>query len=380
MPYSRPTLDALKQQSQGDLQAALPGADALLRYANLKILAFMLAGLVNGNYGYLDYIALQATPFTATDVFLEAWAALKSVTRKPATAATGAPTFTGTTNAVVPAGTTVLRNDGFAFTTTADATVGTGGSVILPIAAVATGSVGNSDAGTAFSLSSGVSGVGASGVANGPITGGTELEDDDSLRGRMLFAFANPPQGGSRSDYEQWALAVPGVTRAWVTPNGMGPSTVVVYFMMDTAEAAHGGFPQGTAGVAAAEPRDVAATGEPLTLANALFLTQPVTPIVYAVPPLPNTIGLTIAGLTGASASVKTAIGTALANALLLGGVPGGTTNLSTIEAAIAAVNGSAGFVITGVTASAGSVTPGSAGNIVSNLGHLPAPGPVVFS
>ena len=48
-------------------------------------------------------------------------------------------------------------------------------------------------------------------------------------------------------------------------------------------------------------------------------------------------------------------------------------TNMSAIEAAIAAVNGSAGFVITNVDASAGTVTPGAAGNIVSNAGCLPA-------
>lgn len=373
MTFARPTLDELRKQTQTDLQSALPGADALLRYSNLAILANILAGLATGHYGYLDYIARQATPFTAIGEMLEGWAGLKGVTRKPATAAAGTVAFTGTVGATIPAGTSVLRSDGFAYTTTAEASVGAGGSVTAPIASIAAGTTGNAAGGAAFALGSGVAGVSAAGAAAGPITGGAAVESDDSLRSRMLLAYANPPQGGSASDYRQWALAVPGVTRAWVDPGGMGPSTVVLYFMMDDAQASHGGYPQGTNGVAAAEARDIAAAGDQLTVANAIFVRQPVTPIIYAVSPRPNSLTFTIAGLAGASATLKGAIASAITAALLASAVPGGVTNMSAIEAAIAAVNGSAGFVITNVDASAGAVTPGAAGNIVSNAGCLPA-------
>ena len=37
MPYSRPTLTQLRNQAAQDLAAALPGTDALLRFANLKL-------------------------------------------------------------------------------------------------------------------------------------------------------------------------------------------------------------------------------------------------------------------------------------------------------------------------------------------------------
>lgn len=380
MTFARPTLDDLRKQTQADLQSALPGADALLRYSNLAILANILAGLATGHYGYLDYIARQATPFTAIGEMLEGWAGLKGVTRKPATAATGTVAFIGTPGATIPAATSVLRGDGFAYVTTAEASVGAGGTVAAPIAAVAAGTTGNAGAGAAFALASGVVGVAASGSAAGPVTGGAEVESDDSLRSRMLLAYASPPQGGSASDYRQWALAVPGVTRAWIAPGGMGPSTVVLYFMMDDAQASHGGYPQGTNGVAAAELRDIAATGDQLTVANAIFTRQPVTPIIYAVAPQPNQIGFTIAGLAGASATLKAAIASAITGALLASAVPGGVTNMSAIEAAIAAVNGTAGFVITNVAASAGVVTPGAAGNIVSNAGCLPALGGITWA
>lgn len=380
MTFVRPTLEELRRQTQTDLQSALPGADALLRYSNLAILANILAGLSAGHYGYLDYIARQATPFTSTGEMLEGWAGLKGVTRKPATPATGTVTFTGTVGTTIPVGTSVLRGDGYAFTTTAEATVQATGRAAAPIAAIVAGAAGNSGAGTAFSLASGVAGIAAAGAAPAAITGGGQVETDDSLRSRMLLAYASPPQGGSASDYRQWALAVPGVTRAWVQAGGMGPSTIVLYFMMDEAQAGRGGYPAGTNGVAAAEPRDGAATGDQLTVANAIFLKQPVTPIVYAVAPRANTLSFTIAGMSGASATLKAAVAAAITAALLGSAIPGGVTNISAIEAAIAAVNGSAGFVITNIAASAGAVTPGNAGNITSNAGCLPALGGITWA
>lgn len=379
MPLSRPTRDQLKAQAEADITSALPQSEALLRFSNLRTLAFAQAGLASGLYGYLDWIARQGVPFTAQGEALEGWAAFKGVTRKPATAATGPVRFAGANGTTLPAGTPILRSDGYSYVAAQDATA-SGGFVTVTVAATTAGVRGNCDAGTTFSIPAGLSGIAATGAATGPVTGGADVEDDDSLRGRMLFAFANPPQGGSRSDYVRWAREVAGVTRAWAEPNGMGPSTVVVYFMMDDAQAVHGGYPQGSNGVATAERRDTAATGDQLALANALFNRQPATPTVYAVAPQPNTINLTIAGLSVASSTLKAAIVTAITNALFIGGVPGGTTNVSAIEAAIAAVNGSAGFVLTAITASAGVVTPGAAGNIVSNPGHLPAIGTVTWS
>ncbi|STJ26665.1 baseplate J protein [Citrobacter braakii] len=87
MPYKHPTLTDLRGQVRSDIQSALPKTGGLLRFSNLKITGDVQAGLSYGHYGYLDWIAQQSTPFTATDEYLEAWAALVAVYRKPATAA-----------------------------------------------------------------------------------------------------------------------------------------------------------------------------------------------------------------------------------------------------------------------------------------------------
>ena len=167
----------------------------------------------------------------------------------------------------------------------------------------------------------------------------------------------------------------------------MGPGTVSVYFMMDAAEAAFGGFPQGMNGVAAGEPRDVAATGDQLALANYVFSKCNVNALVYGCAPTANTISMTVSGLSTANSAVKAAIQAAVAAVFLKEGSPGGvrlddgsmggTIDLSDIEAAIGSVSGSAGYVISALTASAGAASPTS--NITSSFGALPTLAPIDF-
>ena len=378
MAFDRPTLTDLRLQVADDINAALPGVDALLRFSNLRILADALAAAVYGQYGYLDWIAQQSVPFTATGEYLEGWAALKGITREPATPAIGTATFTGTDGTVIPAATPINRSDGFPYSTTASGTIASG-TVTVPVQATDAGAAGNCDIGTGMILATGISGVTSTGSAAVDFTGGADVETDFSLRTRMVATFSNPPQGGSANDYVGWALAVPGVTRVWLVPSGHGAGTMDVYFMMDVSEAAHNGFPQGTNGVATQETRDTAATGDQLTLANALFPKQPAHVIVYALAPAPNTVNLTITGLSAASAATKTAVEAAIASALQFGAVPGGVANISEVEYEISLVAGTAGFVITAVSCSAGSVA-GTAGNITSNAGYIPVLGTVTFA
>ena len=388
MPFARPTLTQLIQRASSDITAGLQAGTALLRFSNLTILGKVIAKAANALYGYLDFIALQANPFTATGEYAVAWGALKGVFTKGATSAGGPITFVGTNGIVVPAGTTVIRGDGATFVTTADATIAMQ-SASAPVVAAIAGSAGNTPAGTSFSLGKGIAGISSSAVAAAGLQGGADVEAIDDFKARYLQIYAAPPQGGAPGDYLEWAETMSGVTRAWARPNGMGAGTVVVYFMMDDAEAVYGGFPQGTNGVATAETRDTPATGDQLLVANAIYPLRPATALVYAVAPGQNVLGFTIAGMAGASVATKGLVQAAIQSAILTNSSPGGVTlsdgtaggitQISAIEKAIAAIPAAAGFVITGVAASAGTVNPGMAGNIQSNSGFLPVFGSVVF-
>lgn len=380
MPFPRPTLTALRQQVAADIASAIPGADALLRFSNLKVLGDVQAGLAFQHYGYLDYIALNAVPFTATGEFLEGWAALKSVFRLPATQASGVARATGTAGTLIPAGTVLVRGDGVQFKTSADATItdrsgaGLGISADLSITAVAepsglTGAFGNTDTGVILTLGQAIVGVGGRVPVVAAISGGADLESDDSLRNRMLLAYQSPPIIGGKNDYVNWALSVPGVTRAWCAPNGFGNGTVVVYIMLDVSEAAHAGFPQGTNGVAAAETRDTTAAGDQLIVANYIYTQQPVTALVYVVAPSQQLVNFTIAGIASASADIKAAIGAAIADVFYRTASPGGIVALSDIESAIAAVPGTAGFLVASPTS-----------NISASTGALAVLGNITYT
>ncbi|MGS0982039.1 baseplate J/gp47 family protein [Burkholderia glumae] len=383
MPYLRPTLSELKAQVAADIQSGLPGTDPLLRFSSFGVIGRALAGLGQLQYGYTDYIAQQSNPFTATDEYLEAWAALKGIYREPATQAGGAMPgqiqFTAAATAgPIPAGTSISRSDGVGYTTTSEGTVTNG---VVTVNAVAnadptglTGAFGNCAVGTVMTLGVSISGINSTGQVSAAFTGGADIETDDSLRSRMLFAYQNPAQGGSESDYVQWAREVAGVTRAWCNPVGFGPGTVVVYTMFDQAESGNNGFPVGTDGVATNEKRGVAATGDQLTVANWIYPLRPVTALVYSCAPIPTAIDFTITGAANFTAAQKAAIASAISGIFVLYGSPvgagdqNGIVQLSYIDSAIAAIAGTQGFVITSPLQ-----------NIVGTTGQMPVLGNITW-
>jgi uncharacterized phage protein gp47/JayE len=379
MPYARPDLSTLRDQVAGDIAADLPGLDTLLRYANLRVAGVAMAGLADGIHGHIDYATKQVVPFTAEDEFLAGWGALKSVYIKPATkASNGAVSFNASGSGTIAAGTEITRNDGATFTTTADASV-VGTTITVPLSASIAGADGNTATGTTMYLSVGISGIYPEGTVTTALTGGADIETQDDFKARVLDAYQATPAGGSQSDYVNWALEVAGVTRAWCVPRGYGVGTVVVLFMMDKVRAAYGGFPQGTTGLAANDDRDATATGDQLLLANYLANLQPADPRVYSMAPNQNIVNFTISGLSSPSDATKAAILAALQNALSTYGLPGGTTNLDKINAALASVASAAGAVITAMSCSDGSIAPGPIGNIVSHALALPVVGAVAY-
>lgn len=376
MPFVRPTLSDLRAQVASDITAGLKTVDGLLRFSNLKILGDALAGLGHLNYGYLDWIARQACPYTATGEYLEAWGALKKVYRKAATAATGKVTFAGTAGVVINAGTEVVRSDGATFSTTASVTVGSAGTAAVTVTATAAGDEGNTSVGSLMTLGSSLTGIGSSGAVTAAITGGADQEGDSGLFERILEAYQNTPNGGSKTDYVEWAKAVSGVTRAWCNPNGFGAGTVVVYAMLDDANASYNGFPQGTNGISANDNRVTAgsqAAGDQLTVANVIFVDQPVTALVYVCSPIAKPINFTITGLTSASTATRSAIAAAIAEVFMEYGspTPADTAQvpLSAIESAVAAISGTEGFVI---------ASPST--NLANTLGYLPVLGTITYS
>ena len=371
MPFQRPTLSALRTQAMQDIASSdLPNANGLLRRSVLRVLSWVQAGMAHLHYGYLDWISRQSVPFTSTDEFLEGWAQLKAIVREPATAATGTWSGTGTNGKVLPAGTLVLREDGATYSVTADSAV-SGGVITAPIVAQTAGAAGNADAGTVLTLGVVIDGINSAGTAASAITGGADQEVDSHLRTRMLHAYQAPPQGGAATDYVAWALAVPGVTRAWCQPLSDGDGTVTVFTMWDVVEVAFGGFPQGTNGGAASETRITAATGDQLTVANYIYPLRPVTALVYSKAPAATALNFTIAGLNPDTTTTRAAATAAIDGLLYQKASPLSDVSIdqSDVDAAISAQPGITSFR---VTAPSFPQTP--------TIGHIFTRGTVTFA
>lgn len=375
MPYQRPTLTDLISQAEADVVAT---AGNLLPIDVLTLLAVDQAGLANLHFGHIDRVSLECTPWSAIDA-LEPWASLRNVLRIPAAPATGTAVFTGTNGVAILAGLTVTRQDGETYTITTGATVASG-SATVTILDNAPGIQGNAITGTPLTLGSAPLGVNAAGVS-GAARDGADAETDDALRTRMLQIYAAPSQGGARSDYVEWAMQVPGVTRAWVTPLGSGAGTVIVYTMFDVTEAAFGGFPQGANGVATAESRDTPGTGDQLAVANHIFPLRPVTALVYSNAPVAYPIAFRILDLMPNTSAMQAAITAALAAAfqrsaaptgttwpVTTAGTPNGTLYMSTFTAALDAVPGLQRYTL---------VTPNAA--VSAPSGDLPTLGAITW-
>lgn len=381
MPYNRPTLSELRARNLAAIESELKGVGAPLRFSNLSILGTADAGLAYLHYGYLDWIARQSVPWSATDENLAGWAALKSVTQKAAHAGTNtSANFTGTPEKTVPAGTVLNRGDGYQYTTDAEIVIGSSGTGTGAITAALPdpnddptggGAAGNTPAGTQLSLDTSISGVDSVVTLATAITDGSDIESEDAFRARMLLAYQNTPQGGNDADYEGWALEVSGVTRAWTARRLMRAGTVGVYVMTDGTDTSNNGFPVGTDGISELENWSaVKATGDQGRVADHIYPLQPVTALVYVCSPIRKTVNFIIDGISTADSTTTAAINAAIDGVFFESGDPtGGKVLLSDLVIALSNVSGTSGFILTSPTA-----------NIITATGELPVRGTVTYT
>lgn len=377
MPFNRPTLSELRQRNQSYIQSELKTGGNLLRFSNIGVISDADAGMAHLHYGYLDYIARQATPYNASDEYLAAWAALKDVFRKAANPARCADVrFSGIAGRVIPAGWRLNRADGYQYRLDNTVTIATNGSVIGEITAIlpsplddATGggNRGNSALGTVLTLDIAIDGVQATATALSKISGGADIESEDAFRSRMLLAYQNIPQGGNDTDYQSWALSVPGVTRCWVKRRLMGAGTVGIYIMCDDND--YAGFPQGSDGISSLEEWGaVKASGDQQRVADAIYPQQPIIALIYVCAPIAQPIDFIISGISHADSATTAAINAAIDEVFFTEGEPGGKILWSSLLLAIGEIAGTGGFIM-----------QSPAENIELQTGKLPIRGTVSY-
>jgi len=246
MPWQTPTLKDVRKLTRDYVLTQL-GAKVMVPNSALRIMSDAMSGLTHLTLLYIDWLSKQLLPDTSETEWLDRhgdiWLvnADGSIGRKAATYAHGTVLFTGLSGVVAPTGTLLNGANSVQYQTVADAVLSaTGGTA--PAVALTAGIIGNLADSQPLGIVVPIVGIDAASLS-GDMSGGVDMETDEQLRERVLRRIRQPPMGGAAYDYEAWALAVPGVTRAWCYPNEMGIGTVTLRFMMDDLRADNDGFP-----------------------------------------------------------------------------------------------------------------------------------------
>lgn len=328
MAYTIPKLNEIISTAQSDVDTALPGSQSRISRTPLNVLTTSLGGMTYSLYGYAQWIARQTNVIECDDEYLDIWGDTWGVVRNPATYATGTATFTGSNSITIPVGTRISSSEK-SYVTTASGTTASG-TVTIPIKADKPGSTYNLAA-TTTSMVKAIANINST-VTVSDISGGVEAEYADSYRSRILSRIHQNGHGGSLKDWQDWTLAVPGVTRAWVNSNELGNGSVTVRFMMDDSYI--DGIPL---------------TGDILTVKNALDVNKPITVRLSVEAPEVVTVNVTISGLIGETALTKSAINSEIQAVLKDKSEPNGTVSISWLYAAVSEVTNS-NFNITSPT------------------------------
>lgn len=356
MPFSRPNIAAILEGIIADLEADLPGADARLQNSVLNVLARAEAGAVHELHGFQEFVSRQVFPDSAETEFLDRWASVWGVNRKPARPASGTLTATGTNGSVIPEGSRLQRSDGQIYQVTAEAVIAAGTADVLVTAEVA-GVKGNALAAQTLTLLSPIAGVSSAFAVTGDgLVQGSDSEADKELRDRLLRRIQKPPHGGAAHDYVGWALDRDthglAITRAWVYSQELGLGTVTVRFMMDDSY---------EDGIPLEADKDA--------LQAYIDTVRPVTADVTVVKPISDALNFEISGLNPGNQSTKDAIEAELKDLIRREAVPGGSLLISHIREAISIAAGEFDHVL---------VSP--AANVTTETGHVVTFGDITWS
>lgn len=190
----------------------------------------------------LNEVLKVCFPQWAYGEYLDLHAEMVGLQRRPAVPASGYVTVTGQPGTYLPAGTELATpavgdQPSIIFRTKEALYLDESGTGTVEVEATTPGTIGNVAANTITLMVQPVPGI--TSITNPePTTGGTEEEDDESLRMRYFQRVRAPSTGGNKADYINWALEVPGVGGVSVIPVRDGPGTVSVAIINTNKEPA----------------------------------------------------------------------------------------------------------------------------------------------
>lgn len=180
-----------------------------------------------------DWVLDQSFPQTAQGVYLDRHGAMRGISRLPAAKAMGTLRFSvefpPVLDMTIPAQTVCMTEEGVRFQTTRAAVL-TAGELWAeaPAEALEGGSAGNAAPGEISILTA--CPVAVTACTNpAAFSGGSDQEDDETLRERILESYRRLPNGANAAWYQQTAMNYEGVAAARAVGRPRGIGTVDVY-------------------------------------------------------------------------------------------------------------------------------------------------------
>lgn len=304
LPRSIATISAA---IRGDLRRELPGTDATIWPNTLAVFSKVVAMANHLVEQRAAWIYRQIFASTADRQHIERHAYEYGIARRSASPAIGVIIGTGSPGTIYPAGIGFMSG-GDVFRTSSDARAADNGDVLLRVYSEKAGSAMNRAGGDTMTLIDTALfpslGAQATIMPEG-LGGGADAESDEDLRARVLDRKRRPPQGGAYSDYEQIALSVPGVVKAWAWPFAHGPGTVGVWFLFAGREDL------------------IPAAPDVLAVQQELESRRLIRARLFAAAPLPFPLDVTISGLARDTVETRAAIEQSLRVMLYERGKPG---------------------------------------------------------
>ena len=200
----------------------------LLPESRDNVVGVMVDLLSQNNLGTqiaIDNARRDAFIQTAVGTRLDEFGAVFGVERKASGIAKGRITFTAALAQTIPAGTAVSTEDGLGYTTDERVDV-SGAEASIFITATREGEAYNLENNTILIMVTDEETI--SGLSE-LVSGGSDIEDDESYRTRIKLNLRNPPSGGTESDWIRWTLDFPDKTVGTVTATKTGTAEVTIY-------------------------------------------------------------------------------------------------------------------------------------------------------
>ncbi|VIC86869.1 putative baseplate J-like protein [Clostridioides difficile] len=179
---------------------------------------------------------------TSYGTYLEWLGECKGVFKNQPTKSVGVITFIGIQGTIITKGTIVTtvatdEKQSIEFELLETKTIGESEIVDIKAECRVAGTIGNVSKGSVSVLLGSISGV-KSVTNKEDFKGGTDIEDEEHFRERVLVAEQEDKLSGASSDYIRWAKEVNGVGYAYVVSEWAGPGTVKVLILDKNRKAA----------------------------------------------------------------------------------------------------------------------------------------------